>query len=152
MDFEVRPEDFNGFWSLAGGFGIPFGLHFLNISWFLLICLILTYLLFLYYFLRAGAKKACSPASKTGPTQKCQPDEETWEQKSYFFLFGELRLDRSIPAIEFGRIWWPPRSHFRISWNFAIFGSPGVSRLASGDLPSLRPEHFNGFWSPARAF
>ena len=152
MDFEVRPKDFNGFWSPAGGFGNFFWLHCLNISWFLLICLILTYLLLFVISWRLARKKLAPPLPEQVRLKNANRTRKLENKKVTFFCL--VSWDWIVPSQRSNSGWsGHPQNHiFGFLGIFAIFGSPGVSRLASGDLPSLRPEHFNGFWSPAKGF
>ena len=105
-------------------------------------------------------KEAWSPTSKTGPIQKCQPDEETWEQNRFFF-FWWMSSESIFPSqwSKFSRFCDEKNHIFWISVDFCNFWKPRADIFKNLE-PSqrilihfgARPKDFNAFWSPAEGF
>ena len=139
---------------------------FIYFHWFLLIFIdFLNFLDFHVFFIFLLfcpnlPKEDWSLTSKPGPIQKCQPDEETWEQNRFFF-FWWMSSESIFPSqwSKFSRFCDEKNHIFWIFVDFCNFWKPRADifkNLEPGQRILIhfgaRPKDFNAFWSPAEGF
>ena len=125
---------------------------FIYFHWFLLISLISsisTYFTYCYYFSRACQKEDWSPTYKTGPIQKCQPDEETWEQNRFIFFSKGVENRSFHPSDRNFYDFVTKKITFFDFRKFCNFWKPRVDIFQNF---GVWHKDFKAFWSPAQGF
>ena len=170
MHFEVRPKDFNAFWSRPGFILFVLFVYFylftfisIDFHWFPWFPRFPRIFISYYYYFPEFANRRLLPHFQNRSDSKMPTGRGNLRTESFHFFFkGSSESIFPSQWSNSGRSCDENNNFFWIFVNFAIFGSPEptfsrISWISESGRRILirfgaRPKDFNTFWSPAEGF